>query len=101
MGDLHDEIIFRCISPGKYTIEFSYEASFIEYLKKRVPAHERSYDPDTQLWTFNDDSFRLNALEGIAVQKFRHAQRIYWNNEGKLVMRNIKTGAEAIQESLF
>lgn len=96
-----DQITFREVSPGRWTLEFEYNPEFIYYLKQRVPAHERSYDPDTHIWTVNDDSFRLNALEGVAVQKFRHAVRQYRNADGKLALRNLKTGVETVQEELF
>jgi hypothetical protein len=96
-----DQITIREVSPGRWTLEFEFNSDFIAYLKQRVPCHERSYDPETHIWTINDDGYRLNAVEGIAVQKFRHAVRQYRNAEGKLTLRNLKTGAETVQEELF
>lgn len=96
-----DQITIREIHSGKYTMEFEYNEDFIAYIKQRIPANQRSYDSETKIWTFNDDGYLLKAVEGVAVQKFRHAVRWYRNSEGKLAMRNLKTGHEAVQEELF
>ena len=97
-----DQITIRQIGSDKWSLEFPYNEDFINYLKRRVPAADRTYDPDTHVWTISgDEEFRLNAIEGVAVQKFRHAVRWYRNAEGNLAMRNLKTGVETVQETLF
>jgi len=102
MSQLIDEVVFRVLGDGRFTIEASYNYEFVEYLKGRVPSRARSYDFDLEKWTVRDDDGKtLNALEGVAAQKFRFAQRVFYNADGKLVTRNIKTGKETIQKSLF
>lgn len=98
---MDDQITFRELSPGKWTLEFGYNSEFIDYLKQRVPATDRSYDPETHIWTVRGCDRDLAALEGVAVQKFRHSTRMFRNDDGKLTMRNLKTGQESVQESLF
>lgn len=97
-----DQITIRELGCFRWSLEFSYNEEFIDWLKRRIPAADRSYDPETHIWRVSGDSdVRLNAIESIAVQKFRFAVRWYKNAEGKLTMRNLKTGAETVQEELF
>src|ERR1044071_4883096 len=91
------QIDIREIRPGTWTLEFPYEESFIAYLKDHVVAADRSYDPDTKTWTING-GYYMKCLESVAVQKFWHAIKTYRNKEGKLVIANLKTGRESIQE---
>lgn len=93
------DIDIREMGDGNWRLEFNYEASFIEYLKQRVPARDRSYDPDTNWWQVRGEHY-MPALEGIAAQKFDHATRIF-RRRGETVERNLITGHESVQKSLF
>jgi hypothetical protein len=93
------DIDIRELGDGKYRLEFEYEASFIEYLKQRVPARDRSYDPDTNWWEVRGTHY-LPAIEGVAAQKFDHATRIF-RRDGETVWKNLITGHEPVQKSLF
>lgn len=96
-----DELIIRLKSDGSFTLESPRpNMDFIEYLKRRVPSADREYDPDLFVWTIRGEQY-LAPIEGVAVQKFRFAQRIYRNSEGKLVYKNLKSGVETVQENLF
>jgi hypothetical protein len=94
-----DQIDLKEIGPGKYQLCFPYNPDFIQYLKTRVPAQDRSYDPDTHFWEVRGEQY-IPAIEGIAVRKFSFATKIFWR-DGKQVWRNLKSGAESIQENLF
>ncbi len=97
-----DQITIRELGPFRWSLEFPYHEEFIAWLKARIPAVDRSYDPETHVWKVSGDSdLRLNAITGIALQKFRHAVLWYRNAEGKLAMKNLRTGVETIQESPF
>lgn len=102
---MEDQIVFRELSSGgEWSLEFGYNSEFIDYLKQRVPASGRSYDPETHIWKVFAGPYPsalINALTGVAVQKFRHASLIYRNDDDKLTTRNLKTGQESVQESLF
>lgn len=95
-----DQITIREQVDGTWTLEFPYNEEFIAYLKQRVWQSDRSYDPETKIWTVRGDKY-LPAIEGVAVQTFRFAVRWYRNSEGKLTMKNLKTGVETVQEELF
>lgn len=97
-----DQITIRKIRDRRYSIECSYEPDFIDYIKQRIAPGQRSYDPDTHIWEFEDsDGKTLNAITGVATQKFRSAICIFRDNEGKLTTRNLKTGVQTLQEELF
>jgi len=97
-----DQITIREVGPFRWSLEFPYNEEFITWLKSRIPYPDRSYDPDTHIWRVSGDSdVRLNAIIGVAVQKFRHAVLWHRNQEGKLAMKNLKTGVETVQEELF
>lgn len=94
----------RCIDvremgSGEWRLEFPYDADFIAYLKQKVPGRDRSYDPDTNWWTVRGESY-MPAVEGVAAQKFDHATRVFRRN-GETVWKNLITGHESIQKSLF
>ncbi len=96
-----DEIITRVRTDGYFTLEMtSPNMEFIEYLKRRVPSKDRNYAPETFIWTVKGEQY-LSAIEGIAVQKFAFAQRQYYNQDGELVLKNLKTGVETVQKRLF
>ena len=95
-----DQITIRESGDG-YSLEFSYNEEFIGWLKGRFVPAERSYDPDTHIWRVRTNERGLNAIIGVAVQKFRHAVLWHRNEEGKLAMKNLKTGVETVQEELF
>lgn len=92
-------IDIREMGDGVWRLEFDYQADFIEYLKKRVPAKDRSYDVDTHWWTIRGQQY-MNAIEGIAAQKFDHATLIF-RRHGETVWKNLISGRESIQKSLF
>jgi len=97
-----DQITIRELGRFRWSLEFPYNEEFISWLKQRIPHQDRTYDPETHIWIVSGDSdVRLNAIESIAVQKFRFAVRWYRNSDGKLTMRNLKTGVETVQEELF
>jgi hypothetical protein len=87
--------------PGVWTLEFEFNQEFIDYLKGRVPSSERSYDKETHIWTLWCGTAAMNAVEGVAVQKFRYAVKYFRNADDELVMKNLKTGAESVQKGLF
>ncbi len=96
-----DEIIVRVRENGVFTLEMTApNMEFIEYLKRRVPSKDRSYDPDTFVWEVRGQQY-LAPIEGIAVQKFAFAQRQYYNRDGELTLKNLKTGVETVQKRLF
>lgn len=86
--------------PGVYTLEFEFNGDFIQWLKGRVPYQDRGYDKETHIWTIRGEHY-MAAIEGVAVQRFRHAVLWYKNAAGELVMKNLKTGAESVQKGLF
>jgi hypothetical protein len=92
-------IDIREIEPGTWRLEFPYEADFIAYVKSRVPSRDRSYDPDTNWWTVRGQQY-MPEIEGIAAQKFDHATRIF-RKDDETVWRNLITGHESVQKSLF
>jgi hypothetical protein len=94
-----DQIDIKEMGHGKWRLEFAYNGDFITWLKGRIPAQDRSYDPDTHFWEIRGEEY-IPAIEGIAVQKFSFATKIFWR-DGKQVWRNLKTGTESIQENLF
>ena len=94
-----DQLDIRQVKAGVWRIEADYNADFVEYLKMRVPKQDRDYDPDTNVWTITGDKY-IPAIEGVGVQKFSFATKIFWR-EGKQVWHNLKTGREEIQENLF
>lgn len=94
-----DQLDIRVQEDGKLTLEFPYNADFIEYLKSRIPHTERSYEPETKIWTVPEKY--LAAIEGVGVQKFSHVTRVYRRNDGAMVWRNVKSGAEMVQAGLF
>lgn len=94
-----DQLDIRQTAAGVWRLEFDYNSDFIAFLKSRVPASDRSYDPGTHFWEVRGDNY-LPALEGVAVQHFKYAQRIF-RREGKLVYLNLISHQEHIQEELF
>lgn len=94
-----DQLDIREIGPNKWRLEFPFNEDFIEFIKSRVPYADRSYDPDTHFWEIRDSKY-LPALEGVGVQKFRFATKIFWR-DGKQVWKNLRTGHESVQENLF
>jgi hypothetical protein len=96
-----DQFDVREIRPGCWRLEFPFNGEFIEYLKQRVPWQDRSYDSATHFWEIRDANNKyMAAIEGVGVQKFTYATRIFWR-EGKQVIRNLQSGHESIQENLF
>lgn len=94
-----DQLDIKQLKPGTWRLEFDYNDDFISYLKQRVPKENREYDPDTHFWTITGDEY-IPAIEGIGVQKFSYATKIF-ERDGKQVWKNLKTGREEVQENLF
>lgn len=92
-------IDIRELGEGKWRLEFNYEADFIAFIKSRVPARDRSYDPETTWWEVRGDQY-MPAIEGVAAQKFSHATRIF-RRDGETVWKNLISGHESVQRSLF
>lgn len=83
---------------GQWLLTFPYHEDFVAYLKNRVPSTDRDYDGDLLTWTIFDASNKyMSAIESVAVQKFTYAIKTYYNHEGKLVIKNLKTGVETVQ----
>jgi hypothetical protein len=95
-----DQCDIRSVRPGVWKVESDYNPDFVDYMKSRVPADDRSYDPDTHIWEIRGDNY-IPMLESIAVQKFSFATRIYTDSQGRRVWRNLKSGREEVQENLF
>lgn len=82
----------------KWLIEFDYNEDFVAYIKMKVPSTYRDFDRDLLQWTVWDPRNEfMPALESVAVQKFRYAIKTYYNPEGKLVIKNLKTGVATVQ----
>lgn len=94
-----DQLDIREIGPSKWRLEFPFNADFIEFIKSRIPWQDRSYDSATHFWEIRGDKY-LPAIEGVGVQKFKFATKIYFR-DGKEVWRNLHSGHESIQENLF
>lgn len=94
-----DQLDIRELRPGVWRLEFPYNEEFIAWLKARISPRDRSYDPATHFWDVTGDSY-LPAIEGVGVQRFHFVTKIFWR-DGKEVWKNLKTGKEEIQESLF
>ena len=94
-----DQLDLRELRPGVYRLEFPYNPDFISYIKQRVPAQDRSYDPETHFWEIRGDQY-IPAIEGIGAQKFKFATKIFWR-DGKEVWKNLHSGHESVQENLF
>src|SRR5215472_13772332 len=81
----------------QWLVTFPYHEDFIAYIKFKVPSAYREYDGDTKTWTIYDPEHKfMPAIESIAVQKFRHAIKTFYNPEGKLVIRNMKNGVDNV-----
>jgi hypothetical protein len=93
-----DQLDIKQVGEGRWVLTFPYREDFIELIKTRVPRTDRSYDEVTHEWTIVGDQY-IPALEGVGVQKFSFATRIFLR-DGKRVWRNLKTGKEEIQENL-
>ncbi|MGH3427725.1 MAG: hypothetical protein ACRDQZ_09195 [Mycobacteriales bacterium] len=93
------QLDIREIGPETWRLEFPYNADFIEFIKRRVPHTDRSYDSATNFWTVRGDKY-MPAIEGVGVQKFRFATKIFKRGDDE-VWKNLITGAESIQKSLF
>jgi hypothetical protein len=89
-----DQLDIRQVGEGKWRLEFAYNGDFIAWLKSRVPAQDRSYDPATHFWEIRGDQY-IPAIEGIGVQKFSFATKIFWRDNVE-VWKNLKTGREEI-----
>ena len=94
-----DQLDIVQVRPGCWRLEFPYHPEFIAFLKRRVPAQDRSYNPDTHSWEIRGDQY-LAAIEGVGVQKFTHASRKF-RRDGKLVWLNLVSHQEMVQEELF
>src|SRR5690349_14386610 len=92
-------IDIRELSDGVWQLDFTFNQDFIDFLKSRVPPQHRSYDPETNFWQVRSSQY-LPALEGIAAQKFTFATRIF-RRGSETVWRNLVTGNESVQKSLF
>ena len=95
-----DQLDIRQVRPGVWNLEFDFNDDFIAYLKSRVPSADRSYDPETRVWEVSGDNY-IPMLESIAVQKFSFVTRIYSDDKGRRIWRNVKTGHEQVQEQMF
>ena len=42
-----------------YSLSFSYNAAIIEFVKKAIPSHKRTYDPATKTWYFGSEYFDI------------------------------------------
>jgi hypothetical protein len=75
-----------------FTVKMTaYNPEFIEYMKRRVPPEYRSYDEETKIWTIADtDGKTLNALTGVAAQKFSYATLWRRDDNGGSVIERIK-----------
>jgi len=94
-----DQLDIRELKSGQWRLEFPYNAEFIEFLKLRVPARERQYDPDTKRWLLLSGE-HLAGVERLGMQHFQHVTKTFFR-DGKEVWKNLKTGIETIQENLF
>lgn len=45
-----------------YSLSFSYNESIVEFVKKAIPSHKRTYDPATKTWYFGSEYFDLIKL---------------------------------------
>jgi len=42
-----------------YSLSFSYNEAIVEFVKKAIPSHKRTYDPTTKTWYFGSEYFDI------------------------------------------
>jgi|SRR5882724_6998383 len=94
-----EQLDIRELHDGAWQLTFPYNADFIAFLKSTVPARDRKYDPDTNIWTLlNAD--KLSNVESVGLQKFSYVTKIFYRDK-KQVWKNLRSGVETTQENLF
>lgn len=94
-----DQLDVKETRPGTFELSFPYNEDFIAFIKFKVPSFDRSYDEDTRIWTVHGENY-IGHLEGVGLQKFSHVTRTY-KRGSDLVIRNVRTGKENVQQGLF
>ena len=80
-------------------LEFGYNLDFIMALKKAVNPQDRSYNPETKIWTVSIE--HEDRVIALAREMFENAVHEYHDENNALVTENLKTGEKAVIESLF
>ena len=80
-------------------LEFGYNLDFIEALKDAVFPRDRSYNPQTKIWTVGIE--HKDTVFALARELFESAVHEYRDDHDALVTENIKTGEQTVIESLF
>lgn len=84
---------------AELVLEFAYNLDFIEALKDAVGPRDRSYNPETKIWTVGVE--RKDGVIALAREMFEGAVYEYRDDQDALVTENIKTGEKTVMESLF
>lgn len=96
----HDsQLDIKQLTDGSWALDFPFNRDFIDWLKGRVPGRDRSYDSATNVWVVRGDEY-LKPIESVGVQYFDHVTKLFYRDKVQ-VWKNLKTGIETVQKSLF
>lgn len=83
-----------------YRLQGSYVESWVEWLKKAVPYPDRDYDENWKTWEIKQPR-HLDRILAEAPKHFDRATFVRRGETGSLRYRNLHTGQENEQPSLF